>query len=333
LCVLLIQTSITKLLLNSKKMKTMKTKNLHYLAIILVSAITLTFTSCAKEDLSTGTVDTETLEQLSVDENNVDDVLKDVESDITSVLSNDDGDFKSTAWLPCNANIDSLAIANDTVTIFITYNGLTCDKNRDRTGKIEIQTKVGTRWNDVGATVIYKYIDFTVTRVSTGKSVKLNGTKTFVNVLGGHRWQVGTLITSYVERISGTMQASFDNGTSRTWSVARQITYTGTAGQYIMTLDGFGSAGNYENLAVWGTDRQGEEFFTQITQSVVCRQACDWEPVSGIKIHQIPSDNKSATVTFGYNTNNEPITGDECPTRFRIDWQSNNKSGTIYLPL
>ncbi len=303
------------------------------MAIILVSAIALTFTSCAKDDLTQGTSDPSTLEQLSADENNVDNIMKDVESDITSVMSNNSGSFKSTAWLPCNANVDSLAVKNDTITIFITYNGLTCDNKRNRTGKIEIQTKVGTHWNDKGATIIYKYIDFTVTRVANGKSVKLNGTKTFVNVNGGHRWQLGSTITSYVERISGTMQASFDNGTNRTWNVARQITYTGKAGQYIMTIDGFGSAGNYQNLVVWGANRQGEEFFTQITQSVVCRQACDWDPASGIKIHQIPSDNKSATITFGYNSNNELITGDECPIRYRVDWQRNNKSGTSFLPL
>ena len=259
--------------------------------------------------------------------------MKDAESDITSVLSNNVGDFKSTAWLPCNATVDSLAKINDSVTIYITYNGLTCDGKRSRTGKIEIKKKVGTHWGEAGATVIYKYIDFTVTRVATGKSIKLNGTKTFENVSGGFRWQVGTTISSYIERISGSMQASFDNGTSRTWNVARKITYTGTGGQYILSIDGFGSTDQYQNLVVWGTNRQGEEFFTKITQSVVCRQTCDWDPISGIKIHQIPSDNKSATITFGYNSNNEPIVGDECPTRYRVDWQRNNKSGTSFLPL
>jgi len=277
--------------------------------------------------------DPETLEQLSIDENNVENVLKDVENDITSVMSNNSGDFKSTAWLPCNATVDSLALANDTISIYITYNGLTCDKKRNRTGKIEIKTKVGTRWDEVGAAVICKYFDFTVTRVLTGNSVKLNGSKTLVNENGGHRWQLGTEITSYVERINGTMQASFDNGVGRTWNVARQITYTGTAGQYIMTIDGFGSTANYQNLVVWGSNRQGEEFFTQITQSIVCRQACSWDPVSGIKIHQIPSDEKSATIAFGYDSNNQPIVGDNCPERFRIDWQRNNRSGTSYLPL
>jgi hypothetical protein len=311
----------------------MKTKKFSNLAIILVSAIMLTFASCAKDDLSQGTADPATLEQLSADESNMDNVLKDAESDITSVMSNNGGNFKSTAWRPCGATIDSLGIANDTITIRITFNGLTCNNKRNRTGKIELKTKVGTHWNQAGATVVCKFIDFTVTRVATGKSIKLNGTKTIVNVNGGHRWQVGTVISSYVEQISGSMQASFDNGTSRNWNIARKITYTGTAGQYIMTIDGFGSTGSYQNLVVWGTNRQGEEFFTQITQSVVCRQACDWDPVSGIKIHQIPSDNKSATITFGYTSANEPIVGDECPARYRVDWQRNNKSGTSFLPL
>jgi len=308
----------------------MKTKTLSNLAVILVSAIALTFTSCAKEDLSMGTVDPLTIEQLSVDENYVENTLKDVEADITNALS---VDSDSSPWLTCNASITSGDVINDTSIIVITYNGLSCNGKISRSGKIEIKMKTGTRWAQAGSTVIYKYIDFTVTRTATGRSVKLNGTKTFVNVNGGNRWKPGTTITSYVERISGTMQASFDNGANRAWSVARLITYTGKAGQYIMTIDGFGSANNYQNLVVWGTNRQGEEFFTQITQSVVCRQTCDWDPVSGIKIHQIPLDNKSATITFGYNTTNEPIVGDECPTRFRVDWQRNNKSGTSFLPL
>jgi hypothetical protein len=310
----------------------MKTKNLIQLAAILIGAFTLTLTSCKKDDQNNGTANSESLKQLSADENNVESIMNDAEGDVSSVMSNNGG-FKSTAWLPCNATLDSLAIANDTVTMYITYDGLSCNNKRMRTGKIEIKKKVGTHWEQAGATVIYKYIDFRVTRVSNNTSVTLNGTKTFVNVNGGHRWQVGTLIDSYVERINGSMQASFDNGTSRTWNVARQVTCTGTPGQFIMTIDGLGTAGEYQNLVVWGTNRQGEEFYTQISQQVVCRQACDWDPVSGIKIHQVPGDNKSATITFGYNDNNEPITGDECPTRYRVDWQKNNQSGTSYLPL
>ena len=311
----------------------MRTKNLISLAVMLVSAVALSFTSCKKDDLNKGDADPSSLVQLSADENNVESIMNDAEGDITSVMSYSGSNFKSTAWLPCNTNVDSLAIANDTITIFITYNGLSCNGTRNRTGKIEIKKKVGTHWEQAGATIIYKYIDFTVTRVATNKSVTLNGTKTFENVNGGHRWQVGTTISSYVEKASGVMQASFDNGTSRSWNVARQLTYTGTPGQIVLSIDGFGSAGEFQNLVVCGTNRQGEEFYTQIVQSVVCRQACDWDPVSGIKIHQIPADSKSATITFGFDSNNQPVTGNDCPTRYRIDWQKNNQSGTSYLPL
>jgi hypothetical protein len=310
----------------------MKTKNLIQLGFVLVSAITLSLTSCKKDNLDQGTANTASLKQLSADENDVESIMNDAEEDVSTVMAGNGG-LKSTDWLPCNATLDSLAVANDTVTMYITYNGLTCNNKRMRTGKIEIKKKVGTWWPQAGATVIYKYINYKVTRVSNNTSVTLNGTKTFENVNGGLRRQVGTLIDSYVERISGAMQASFDNGTSRTWNVSRQITYTGTPGQLILTIDGLGTEGDYQNLVVWGTNRLGEQFYTQITQPEVCRQACDWDPVSGIKIHQIPSASQSATITYGFNDNNEPISGDECPTRYRLDWQWNNQSGTSYLPL
>ena len=310
----------------------MKTKNLIHLAMMLVAVVALALSSCKKEKIDNGKADPASMEQLSSDENNVENIMNDAEGDISSVMSNN-GNFKSTEFLPCNATLDSLAVANDTVTMYITYNGLNCNGTRTRTGKIEIKKKVGTHWEQAGASIIYKYINFTVTRVATGKSITLNGTKTFVNVNGGHRWQVGTFITSYVQRASGSMTASFENGTSRTWNVARQLTYTGTPGQLVLTVDGFGTSGEFANLVVWGTNRQGEEFFTQISQSVVHKQACDWNPVSGVKIHLIPADSKSATITFGFDSNNQPIVGDDCPTRYRIDWQKNNQSGTVYLPL
>lgn len=311
----------------------MKTKNFFQLAFILLSATVLTFTSCKKDDLDTGTADPATLKQLSADENEVDGIMNNAEGDITAVLSNETNGFKSTEGLPCNTTIDSLTKENDTLVIYITYSGLTCNGKMNRSGKIEIRKKIGTHWDLAGATVIYKYLNLKVTRIATGRSVTLNGTKTIVNVNGGRRWMAGTDPKPFILRVTGTMQASFDNGTSRTWNVARQLTYTGMPGQFNLTIDGIGTDGNYQNLVVWGTNRDGEQFYTQIIQSVVHKQTCDWDPVSGVKVHQVPADSKSATITFGFDDNNEPVTGDNCPTRYRVDWQRNNKSGTSYVPL
>jgi len=307
----------------------MKTKNLFQLSILAVTVLTLTFTSCKKDDLTAGDADNSSIVQLTADENNVETIMNDAMSDAGSLMSLGTG-FKSSTWRPCHGTIDSSAVVNDTITFYISYDGLNCPGDRVWTGKIEVKKKVGTRWNQPGAAVVIKYINLNVTRVNTNRSVTLNGTKIFTNVSGGFRWQVGTLITSYVETITGAMQASFENGTSRTWNVARKHTYTGTQGNMVMAVDGFGIAGEYQNLVVWGTNRQGEQFYTQINQSVVHKQVCGFKPVSGIKKHQIPSKNMSATVTFGYDDNNQPVTGDACPTKYRVDWQRNNASGTAY---
>lgn len=311
----------------------MKTKNLISLAAILVATIALTLTSCKKDDTGEDKVSSATIEQVTADENEMDNIMSDAESDVSTVLVNNSGSLKSTASIPCNVTISTQAVVNDTITIYVTYNGLNCSGTRNRTGQIEIKMRAGTEFEMAGATVIFKYVDFTVTRVATNKSVTLNGTLTYVNVSGGHRWQVGTTIDSYVEKVFGAIQASFNNGVVLEWNVARQLTLTGVPGQFILAVDGFGESGAYQNLVAWGENQQGETFFGQITQSVIHRQACDWNPCSGVKIYSVPSEDKTATVIFGYNSNFQPIAGDECPTYYRIDWTHGNKTGTTFLPL
>ena len=177
-----------------------------------------------------------------------------------------------------------------------------------------------------------KLINFTITKVSNNKTIIINGVKTHQNVTGHLIGQLGTNgITSIVHKTWGTETVTFSDNTTRSWQVARQRTFTGSLGQLVITLDGFGTALDYTNLVMWGLNRQNENFYTQITQSVVLRQSCDWDPVSGIKVHQIPSDSKSATITFGYDSNNQPVTGTDCPTKYKVDWQKNNNSGTVYL--
>jgi hypothetical protein len=45
----------------------------------------------------------------------------------------------------------------------------------------------------------------------------------------------------------------------------------------------------------------------------------------------IPSDDKQATITFGYDNNNQLILNGDCPTKYRVDWQKGSNSGTVYL--
>jgi hypothetical protein len=306
----------------------MKTKNLIRFTLLLIAVAGLSLAGCQKDKNNNSSADPSSLQKLAQDENQVENASDEAMNDVDIYLSG--VTLKSTESMPCNAS-DTTIVNNDTIIHVITYHGLNCSGTRYRTGKIEIKKHVGTHWIQAGATVIVRHINFTITKVSNGKTIILNGTKTHQNVSGGLLWQLGSGVTSIVHKTLGHETITFSDSTTRTWNIARQKTFTGTLNNLVLTLDGFGSAGNYTNLVVWGVNRDGENFFTQITQSVVLRQACDFDPCSGIKIHQIPADSKSATLTFGFDSNNQPVTGTDCPAKYRIDWQKNNHSGTVYL--
>ena len=315
----------------------MKSNKLIYTGLFILAIAGMTLTSCKKDDLTKGSNDYTSVSNLTQDELEVEEATNESMEDVEGLLSGNGngGNFKSTDFNSrCNATVDSTEVVNDTITIYITYDGLSCNGRRYRTGQVEIRKPVGQNFGEEGASVRIKHINFTVTRVGSGRSMTINSTKTFTNVTGGFIFMLGhNGFESLVHRLQGDISISFDNGTSRSWSVARQKTFTGTRGNLLLTVDGFGTSGDYTNLVTWGQNRAGEQFYTQITNPIVFRQACGWDPVAGSKFHQIPEADKSALVIFGYNSNNQPITGDECPTHYRVDWQNGTYTGTRFVPL
>ncbi|MFH0866599.1 MAG: hypothetical protein V1904_10405 [Bacteroidota bacterium] len=308
----------------------MKT-NIFKLTAILIAVIALSTAGCKKDDDNDDNSNTNSLQQLSKDGVAVGNATGDVMKDANSILSGGSG--KTLYDLPCNVTIDSTNIVNDTITYSITYDGLNCDGTLLREGNAEVKKNVNTHWSDAGAKVSIEYIALKITRVSDNKFVIINGSVTYENVTGGYLTQLGTIYTTITHKASGVIYAAFDDNSTSTWHIARQITYSGAAGSYVITGDGFGSADGYSNLECWGVNRDGENFYSQITQSIVLKEACGWDPCSGIIIHDIPSELKKATVSFGYDDNNQLITNGDCPTRFRFDWDVNGNSGTLYLQL
>jgi hypothetical protein len=312
----------------------MKTKNLFGLGLLMIAVMIFIFASCSKDKTTTPTTSqTESMQQLTVDENNVVNASNQAVNDAESVLST--GKLKSTESGPCNTTITIGGVVNDTISIDINYHGLDCNNKVNRTGDVIVKKKYEEDWGQAGATVIVVMDNFKRTRVDNGKSLTLNGWKHFENVSGHYLYELGldTTVTSVVHRVWGNITATFDDNTSKVWSLARQDTYTGSLIALVMTEDGFGTEPGYTNLTAWGTDRNGEQFYSSITQSVVYKQVCDYDPCSGIIFDQIPSASKSATITFGYDSNNNPITNGDCPTRYRVDYIIGNKSGTLFLPL
>lgn len=255
----------------------------------------------------------------------------DVEGSIINILG---GGQKSVMIPPCNAVIHTQGPVNDTMITTITYDGLSCNGQWSREGKIEVRRAQNTPFIDPGTVIRITYIDYSVTNTLTEKTIVINGTKTLTNVTGGLVRGVGTNgITSVTRRVEGSLQVRFGNETTRSWTIARERKWTGTQGALVLTVKGIGESQNHANLTAWGVNRAGEEFLTSITTPVVYKQTCDWKPVAGVKVHTLPADEKVATVTFGYNNNNESIGVNDCPERFRVDWQKGTLSGTRFIPL
>ncbi|MDP4281701.1 MAG: hypothetical protein Q8867_06070 [Bacteroidota bacterium] len=308
----------------------MKSKKIFQFGFLLFAASLLVITGCKKENTTTTNGDSSSVQELSQDENNMQKCNDEIDNDINKVM-NGNGQEKSTMGIPCNATVDSSTVVNDTITLYITYNGHNCNNKLFRTGQVEIKKKTGTHWYQAGATVTVVYKNLKITRVATGKSITMNGTKIHENVSGGLLFMVGTYINSLVNKEWGALSCTFDDGTAKVWNVARQITYTGSLGAFVMTIDGFGTSGNYQNLVMWGTTRNGKVFYDQIQVSLILKEACDFDPCSGVKVITMPENNSGATLTFGYDSNNQLITNGDCPSKYKVDWYHGSASGTIYL--
>ncbi|MFH1297287.1 MAG: hypothetical protein ABIJ04_08460 [Bacteroidota bacterium] len=308
----------------------MKTNHLFKFGLLLVAALALVITGCQKDpvDPPPGNGST-SVQQISQDDNQMQKINDDINLDIEIMMTG--GGLKSTTWLPCNATIDSTNVVNDTITYYITYHGLNCPETLYRTGKVEVKKHVGTHWYMPGATVMVKIINLQITRVATQKTITINGVKTHRNVTGGLLVQLGYGINTIVHKTWGFMTVNFDDGTNRTWNIARRCVYTGTLGQFVIGVDGFGQVGEYTNLVTWGVARSGEQFFIRVPQPVHFVQVCAFNPCDGIQQIDIPSADKGATITYGFDSNNQPVVPPACPTKYRVDWYHGQNSGTIYL--
>jgi hypothetical protein len=308
----------------------MKPINFLRFCCILSSMLILILPSCKKYNKETQ-ADISSLTQLTIDENRIaateDVALKDV-NDVLSSLGS-----KGSEWIPCNAILDSSSIVNDTITYHLTYNGLNCLGNLDRTGRVDVKKNVTIPWSAVGSKVYVTFNALFVTRVSDGKFVTLNGTRLYENVNGGKLVDLGGTLTSVEHKVTGSVAATLDDNSIVTWNITREKTYTGTLGSLILTISGFGSADGYTYLVAWGKTREGENFYANISTSLVYKETCEWNPVSGIIIYQIPEQSKKATVTFGYDDDNNPISVGDCPTQCKIDWENDKRSGTLFIKI
>jgi hypothetical protein len=288
-------------------------------------------TACKKDEPEEVITDSAPVQQLSTDDKNVEDNIDEVIIDVGLIL-NSNLNLKN-AGMPCNASLDTVISANDSLYYHLRYNGLNCIQNKHREGLIIMKMKEGSQWHIAGEKMNLEFHDYEITNVYNGRQLLINGKSRLENVSGGAIPLLGSTVTSLIYRNTAYLNVTFDNSTSSLWRINKSIVFSGTPEDLVMAVNGFGSVGDYDKLISWGKDRDGNDFYNQVIEWVTFREKCNWVPFTGEQLFSIPEEGLKATVTYGFNNQNQPIAGSECPTRYRLRWQQYGQSGTIFLPV
>lgn len=301
----------------------MKTALRSFSALALVTC--LVFYACKKDHSSKPSNNSDLAAEVQAhadDQSRISGDLDDIATDADAVLEGNasfSGRYQSGANA-AGAICGATAVADTTAatkTITITYNGPNCQGTTYRTGTVVLSVPRDTRWKNAGAAVTVAFQNLKIKRLSDNKSITLNGTQTITNVSGGLVWQLSAQQIVVHTVTSSNMSITFDDGTQRTWQVARKRTFTYNNGT-VLSITGIGTTGNLTNVAEWGTNRFGHPFTTSITSPLVFRQDCSGRLTSGEIRHE---GFATATATFGLNATGGATT---CPGTgsyyFRLTW-------------
>jgi hypothetical protein len=302
--------------------------NLRLLSVITLTLF-ITFTAC-KKDSSQPQEQNPELTTHAEDQSRVSGEMDAVDLDINYALeknSSFSGRLTGDSICAATVTFDTL---NSTKKITIIYNGADCGGLKVRTGSIIISMPSGMHWKDVGAQINVAYQNFKVTRKTDNKSITINGTHTLTNVEGGLLRDLLQGRNSITHTIaSSNMSITFDDGTQRSWQVARKRVYTLANGGTI-TISGTHTDGNQTSIAEWGTDRFGHPFTTAITQPLVISANCQFRLISGQVTHNRMTS--SASVTFGLNKDGNPAS---CPASgsfyYKLTWTGPNGNTLTYI--
>jgi hypothetical protein len=180
----------------------------------------------------------------------------------------------------------------------------------------------GTEWKTAGSFFTVTFNDLKITKTSTNKSITITGTHKITNVSGGLLINLVTESPVIHTITSEDMKVSFDNGTARSWNVAKQRVYTYDNGG-VITITGTHTEGDETGIAEWGTNRGGRAFKSTIVTPLIVKQSCNFRVTGGSDKHS--NEAFSAVVTFGLNAGGEAI---DCPGTgnyfYKIVWTGNN---------
>ncbi|HEY8401984.1 MAG TPA: hypothetical protein VIK89_12015 [Cytophagaceae bacterium] len=193
--------------------------------------------------------------------------------------------------------------------ITVVFDGSTDCLGRKRWGKILVELKDSLTWESPLASAVIYFTDYKVARADE-KSITINGTQTVINEIGFTVDDLDAGITeNLIYIIRGEKQITFDNGKTCTWYSALRRLVTKIGSDYSIELSGDTILGNLDNVAVWGDNRNGKYFYSQIIEPIHINSCASstpgWIAVSGKKTHK--GSARETSITFGVDQSGNAI--------------------------
>lgn len=314
----------------------MKTKNSIVKIIFAVTFTGFAITGCKKNEAPAPApvtpVSTSQQTQRANDQNSFDNESNRAMDDANQAMQ--DCSKTRSVQAVCNMTVDTSLAAQGKITL--NYNGNDCSNLTSRTGSIVIQLPYNgstvTTWTTLGAVAKLTFVNYKVTRLSDNKSLTFNGFHSIKNVNGGGIIQL-LLGNTIVHQIRANMQVTFDDGTNRTWLVARTRTFTNTLGLIKNVIAGDTTFGGYSHVALWGTNRLGQPFTVDMPTPFsynISGSLCLFKPLTGVIIDYTVAN--TLTLTYGVDSAGN-IQSSGCPYGYKFSWiDGNGATQQVVIP-
>ena len=279
---------------------------------LLAIASSLVFTSCTKND-ELAEPDYSELGQQSSDNSSVQRESDQAIDDANTLLEGTSlGARLDAASSACD--IDTATVIDGRKHFKFRYKGTSVD-GKVKSGRMTAVLTSGTSWAEKGAVLTLTFDTMKVVRAG-GKSVTFNGTKTITNVTGGRvsKLKVGDAAIEHAI-VSSDLKVTFEDGTTKTWSVTKTRSFTKDSDGLVLTITGLAGT----NVAESGFTRKGTPFSTLISTPIVIKDCGgnDPKPVSGVKVHK--GLVKETYVTYGVDALGNVVNSCNA-TGFKVNW-------------
>jgi hypothetical protein len=265
----------------------------------------------------------------ATDVNNTDSQINSALDDVNAMAAGSSSARLDGSNLFCGVSkIDSSEVTISgvgTKIITYTYDGTSnCGKRTwTRSGKVIVTLIGGKHFRDQGAMWTVSFAGYR-TNTKDSNTIQLDGLHTVTNVSGGLPKLVykSDAINPVIHKVrSENMTITYSDNSTRTWSVARQLSYGYSAGNGAsLTISGDTTVNGTSGIVMWGTNRFGHTFTTQIKTPIVTSSDCFWFPSQGERLHIVTDPATSKFVS----TDETFINGGKCATGYTITFTKLN---------